>query len=181
MRQGVTQAVALRGGVTHRDMPTYKGDDGLSDAERIAYAVCNPVLPLLLLLLFVRKRAGVGRHRLQTGAPPAHIAPACGLGTDIVTRCPVCCGKRRKRAGAVQHTEGAVSSHHRSPVMHAQVSCKHAACLRNNLYMSEEFKKKKCGPLFEDWKKCFDAEVTTVLHARMHTLLHPPTPPAHPL
>jgi len=45
LRQGVTQAVALRGGVTHRDMPTYKGDDGLSDAERIAYAVCNPVLP----------------------------------------------------------------------------------------------------------------------------------------
>ena len=41
----------VRGGVTHRDMPTYKGDDGLSDAERIAYAVCNPVLPLLLLLL----------------------------------------------------------------------------------------------------------------------------------
>ena len=25
-------------------MPTYKGDDGLSEAERIAYAVCNPVL-----------------------------------------------------------------------------------------------------------------------------------------
>jgi hypothetical protein len=43
----------------------------------------------------------------------------------------------------------------------AQVSCKHAACLRNNLYMSEEFKKKKCGPFFEDWKKCFDAEVIT--------------------
>ena len=61
-------------------MPTYKGDDGLSEAERIAYAVCNPV------------------------------------------------------------------------------SCKHAACQRNNLYMSEEFKKQKCGPLFDEWKKCFDAE-----------------------
>ena len=24
-------------------MPSFKGDDGLSDAERIAYAVCNPV------------------------------------------------------------------------------------------------------------------------------------------
>ena len=24
-------------------MPTYMGDDGLSEAERIAYAVCNPV------------------------------------------------------------------------------------------------------------------------------------------
>jgi hypothetical protein len=40
-----------------------------------------------------------------------------------------------------------------------QVSCKHAACLRNNLYMNEDFKKQKCGPLFEEWKKCFDAEV----------------------
>jgi hypothetical protein len=25
--------------------------------------------------------------------------------------------------------------------------------------MSEDFKKKKCGPLFDDWKKCFNAEV----------------------
>jgi len=25
--------------------------------------------------------------------------------------------------------------------------------------MSEDFKKKKCGPLFDDWKKCFTAEV----------------------
>ena len=40
-----------------------------------------------------------------------------------------------------------------------QVSCKHAACQRNNLYMSEEFRRRRCGPLFDEWKRCFDAEV----------------------
>ena len=57
--------------------------------------------------------------------------------------------------------------HHRVCVSihpHAyQVSCKHAACLRNHLYMSEKFKTQKCGPLFDDWKKCFDAEVKKAL------------------
>jgi len=36
------------------------------------------------------------------------------------------------------------------------------ACQQNYLYMSQGFKEKKCGPLFDDWKKCFNAEVVCV-------------------
>lgn len=62
-------------------MPTYKGDDGLSDAERRAYKVCNPV------------------------------------------------------------------------------SCKHAACRRDFMYLSDEVMKKNCAHLFQEWEKCFQEQL----------------------
>ena len=80
LRQGVTQAVALRGGVTHRDMPTYKGDDGLTETERQSYAVCQ------------------------------------------------------------------------------RLSCIHEACYKRYMYVSPQRQQKECGPLMEDWKRCFREE-----------------------
>jgi len=62
-------------------MPTYKGDDGLSEAERRAYAVCQTL------------------------------------------------------------------------------SCRHADCLKKNLYVDEKLRKERCGPLYDMWRKCFDSEV----------------------
>ena len=31
------------------------------------------------------------------------------------------------------------------------------------MYMSEEFKRKTCGSLFDEWKKCFDVEVRVAI------------------
>jgi len=186
-------------------MPVYEGHDGLSDAERIAYAVCNPVCSCGIFWLFggamclcancclwVTRSynfwtcAGVVQARgesvdcftswlrgLQCFASHPHAShtaaycretpPCIECGCSRVAlrtgrgapKCPNRVGKSAITCCYENQMQNSVETF--SPL-----TLSVQACQQNYLYMSQGFKEKKCGPLFDDWKKCFNAEVVCV-------------------
>ncbi len=66
-----------------------------------------------------------------------------------------------------QEQDGLSPAERRAYAVCRPFSCKHEACFSRFMYSSEALRQEKCGPLFAEWKKCFDAEVWKDAHCSM--------------